>query len=428
MLILGIETATQKVSCALGGHEGVLGLFEVARGRRHAESLTPAIEFVCGQADVTLGELGAIAVDVGPGLFTGMRVGIATAKAMAHALRVPVIPVASLDLLALPLRYADRLIAAVIDARRSEVYYAFYRQVPGGVQRLEPPAVGPVGDLVGELLATGEEALLVGDGALRYREQIERGPPPDRVRRAVAGPAERRAAGAAGPRPRPAGGVGATRRGAAALPAAAGRRDQLGHPGVGPEVGLVKILPERPSSPSDDLVVRISRMRRRHVRTILKIEQQVYPRPWSAAVFASEIDQIPRTRRYLVAHVGRRLVGYGGLMLAPDSAHVTNIAVDPLQQRAGVGTRLLLALARDAIAMAAPALTLEVRVGNVAAHPAVRALRLRAGGDPQAVLRGSGRRHRHVGPRHRSARLRRPPPRHRGRASAAPRCGRTNRQ
>ena len=129
----------------------------------------------------------------------------------------------------------------------------------------------------------------------------------------------------------------------------------------------MKILPERPSSPSDDLVVRISRMRRRHVRAILKIEQQVYPRPWSAAVFASEIDQIPRTRRYLVAHVGRRLVGYGGLMLAPDSAHVTNIAVDPLQQRAGVGTRLLLALARDAIAIAAPALTLEVRVGNVAA-------------------------------------------------------------
>jgi tRNA threonylcarbamoyladenosine biosynthesis protein TsaB len=104
-----------------------------------------------------------------------MRVGIATAKAMAHALRVPVIPVASLDLLALPLRYADRLVAAVIDARRSEVYYSFYRQVPGGVQRLEPPAVGPVGDLVGELLATGEEALLVGDGALRYREQISAG-------------------------------------------------------------------------------------------------------------------------------------------------------------------------------------------------------------------------------------------------------------
>ena len=75
MLILGIETATEQVSCALGGHEGVLTLYEVARGRRHAELLTPAIEFICRQADVTLDELGAIAVDVGPGLFTGMRVG-----------------------------------------------------------------------------------------------------------------------------------------------------------------------------------------------------------------------------------------------------------------------------------------------------------------------------------------------------------------
>ena len=101
-----------------------------------------------------------------------MRVGIATAKAMAHALRVPVIPMTSLDLLALPLRHADRLIGAVIDARRGEVYHASYRQVPGGVQRVEGPAVGPVDDLVADLLATGEDALLVGDGALRYRERI----------------------------------------------------------------------------------------------------------------------------------------------------------------------------------------------------------------------------------------------------------------
>jgi len=175
MLILGIETATAQVSCALGGHEGVLALFEVLRGRRHAESLAPAIEFICRTADVTLDELGAIAVDVGPGLFTGMRVGIATAKAMAQALRVPVIPIASVDLLALPLRYADRLIAAIVDARRDEVYFAFYRQVPGGVQRLVGPVLGSVDDLVGELMASGEEVLCVGDGALRHRDLIAAG-------------------------------------------------------------------------------------------------------------------------------------------------------------------------------------------------------------------------------------------------------------
>ena len=141
MLILGIETATEQVSVAIGGHEGVLGVFEVTRGRRHAETLVPAIDFLCRQADIGVEEFGAIAVDVGPGLFTGMRVGIATAKAMSQALRIPMIGISSLDLLAFPLRHSDRLIASVIDARRGEVFYAFYRQVPAGVQRVSEPRV-----------------------------------------------------------------------------------------------------------------------------------------------------------------------------------------------------------------------------------------------------------------------------------------------
>ncbi len=175
MLILGVETATPQVSVAIGGHEGVLGQIEVARGRRHAEILTPAIEFLCRQTDVTIAEFGAIAVDVGPGLFTGMRVGLAAAKAMAQALRIPMIGISSLDLLAFPLRYADRTIAAVIDARKGEVFYAFYRPVPGGVQRVTEPVVGKVDDLVADLLARDQNAICVGDGALRYRDEIEAG-------------------------------------------------------------------------------------------------------------------------------------------------------------------------------------------------------------------------------------------------------------
>lgn len=91
MLILGIETATEQVGVALGGHEGVIASFEVVRGRRHAETLVPSIQFMLRQADVELDELGCIAVDVGPGLFTGMRVGLASAKALAQALRIPMI-------------------------------------------------------------------------------------------------------------------------------------------------------------------------------------------------------------------------------------------------------------------------------------------------------------------------------------------------
>jgi tRNA threonylcarbamoyladenosine biosynthesis protein TsaB len=170
VIVLGIESATAQVGCALGGYEGVIASFHAARGRRHAEILTPAIAFVCEQAEVELSEVGAVAVDVGPGLFTGLRVGVATGKALAQALRVPMVGLSSLDLLAYPVRFTRRLIVAVIDARRGEVFYAFYRQVPGGVQRISEPAVGTAEDVAVQLGASREDALLVGDGAIRYAD------------------------------------------------------------------------------------------------------------------------------------------------------------------------------------------------------------------------------------------------------------------
>jgi tRNA threonylcarbamoyladenosine biosynthesis protein TsaB len=172
MLILGIDTATQQVGCAIGGHEGVLAAFQSARGRRHAETLVPAIQFLCTQARIELSEVGAIAVDVGPGLFTGLRVGVATAKAMASSLRVPMVGVSSLDLLAFQVRRTSRRIISVVDARRGEVFYAFYRQVPAGVQRLSDMLCGTPEQLCSEIQATGEECLAVGDGALRYRDAL----------------------------------------------------------------------------------------------------------------------------------------------------------------------------------------------------------------------------------------------------------------
>ncbi len=172
MLILGIESATGRVGCALAGNEGVLASTEVTGDRRHAETLAPAIEFTCAQAGVGLDELAAVAVDVGPGLFTGLRVGVATAKALAGALRIPMIGLSSLDLLAFPARFSARRIGAVVDARRGEVFSAWYRQVPGGVQRIREPQLCSPEDLCSELLAVAEECLLVGDGAVRYRGRL----------------------------------------------------------------------------------------------------------------------------------------------------------------------------------------------------------------------------------------------------------------
>ncbi|MEX2659067.1 MAG: tRNA (adenosine(37)-N6)-threonylcarbamoyltransferase complex dimerization subunit type 1 TsaB [Acidimicrobiales bacterium] len=172
MLVLGISTATAQVGCAIGGHEGVIASFQSSKGKRHAETLAPAIEFLTTQARVPLREISAVAVDIGPGLFTGLRVGVSTAKALASTLRVPMIGVTSLDLLAFPVRWSDRRIVSVVDARRDEVFFSFYRQVPGGVQRLSPYRVGSPGELCSEIQAVGGEVLAVGDGAIRYRHDL----------------------------------------------------------------------------------------------------------------------------------------------------------------------------------------------------------------------------------------------------------------
>jgi tRNA threonylcarbamoyladenosine biosynthesis protein TsaB len=173
VLILGITTSTVQVGCAIGGHEGVLAQVHSSRGKRHAESLAPSIDFLRQQARIALDEIGCVAVDVGPGLFTGLRVGVAAAKAMAHALRVPMVGVASLDLLAFPVRWSPRLVVAAIDARRGELFTAAYRHVPGGIQRLGDRRVSTPDDLAGDLEATGEDVLLVGDGGLRYHAAFD---------------------------------------------------------------------------------------------------------------------------------------------------------------------------------------------------------------------------------------------------------------
>ncbi len=117
----------------------------------------------------------------------------------------------------------------------------------------------------------------------------------------------------------------------------------------------------------EPLEVHIIPMRRRHLRSVVRIEAQVYPRPWTHSLFVSELA-LRSSRAYFVAKVGREIVGYAGLMMSLTDGHVTTIAVDPAWHRHGIGTRLLLALSREAIARDASALTLEVRLSNQGAQ------------------------------------------------------------
>ena len=138
-----------------------------------------------------------------------------------------------------------------------------------------------------------------------------------------------------------------------------------------------------PSHDPEALEVVIGPMRRRHLRGVLRIEQQVYPRPWSMGLFMSELAY-KESRVYLTARIGGAVVGYGGLMLVVDDGHITTLAVDPRWHRHKLGTRLLLALARAGIEEGARNLTLEVRASNAPAQALYRAF----GFAPAGVRKG----------------------------------------
>lgn len=174
MLVLGLESATPRVGVALGSDGGVIASFQSSRERRHAETMAPAIDFVCRQAGVELTDVDVVAVDVGPGLFTGLRVGLTTAKAIAHACQAPMVAVTSLEILAFPARITDRLIVSAVDARRSEVYYATYRGEEGSLRTIDEPRAERPEAVAAKLEALDQDCLMVGDGAVRFADVFGR--------------------------------------------------------------------------------------------------------------------------------------------------------------------------------------------------------------------------------------------------------------
>ncbi len=171
MIVVGIDTATPQVSVAIGTETQILGRIQIA-GKARQESVTPALQQLLAWTGVELDHVGGFVVGTGPGLFTGLRVGVATAKTLAQATKAPIIGIPSIDALAYAVRHSARMIAAVIDGRRKEVFSALYQPVPGGVMRLTEPAVQRPEALAAELEARPGEVLAVGDGAILYRDVL----------------------------------------------------------------------------------------------------------------------------------------------------------------------------------------------------------------------------------------------------------------
>jgi tRNA threonylcarbamoyladenosine biosynthesis protein TsaB len=174
---VAIETATETVGVAVRTPEGVEAEFALTGQRRHVETLTPALEQLLDRVGLVPGDLGVVAVDIGPGLFTGLRVGVAAAKGLAQALGIGVLCATSLDVLTAAASEAAQrgLVLACVDARRAEVFAAVHELDRDGRTVAEPlaPALWAPDDLAAELgLLDGAPIVAVGDGAQRYGEVL----------------------------------------------------------------------------------------------------------------------------------------------------------------------------------------------------------------------------------------------------------------
>jgi len=134
VLVLGIDTATERLGLAIARGEQAIAELELDVGRRHAEQLARGLDGLLSDAGLGAPDLDLIAVSIGPGSFTGLRIGLAFAKGLAMALRKPIVGVPTLDVLARGAEPWIGPVVACLDARRGEVYFSTYELAPGRME------------------------------------------------------------------------------------------------------------------------------------------------------------------------------------------------------------------------------------------------------------------------------------------------------
>ena len=164
MKILAIESSGLVASAALATEDMLLAEYTVNFKKTHSQTLLPMVEEIVQMVGIQLPELDAIAVSSGPGSFTGLRIGSATAKGLGLALKKPIVPVPTTQGIAANLYGADGIICPLMDARRNQVYTGLYRYNKDGFVVVEDQMAVLVDEIIEKVNALGEPVVYLGDG------------------------------------------------------------------------------------------------------------------------------------------------------------------------------------------------------------------------------------------------------------------------
>lgn len=169
MLILGIETATRTGGVAILSEQGVLAEYTLNIEVTHSERIMSTVDRVLSDSGTSLSAIDGFAVSIGPGSFTGLRIGVATVKGLAFTTGKPVAAVPSLKALAWNVPAAAHPVCPLFDARKKEVYAALYRHDAGALVTVMPESVLTLRELSGQL---NERTVFTGEGALLFSDDI----------------------------------------------------------------------------------------------------------------------------------------------------------------------------------------------------------------------------------------------------------------
>lgn len=173
MKILGIDTSTMAANVAVLEDDKLICEYTINTKKTHSQKLMPMIENMLKLSDLDIKEIDAIAICVGPGSFTGLRIGMATVKAMAHVNNIPLIGVNSLEILGANMDLCNRNICSILDAQRNQVYMNKYILKDDKITELEEISIKPIDELLEEISSSNEDWVLVGEAVYKYKEKIE---------------------------------------------------------------------------------------------------------------------------------------------------------------------------------------------------------------------------------------------------------------